>query len=185
MAAWVLDRAADALDLLAPARREEIGLILGLTDEEMAGWRRIASRMRVPSLEDGIIAQFDGYDRLCAFRRIRSAVPTTSGQSFRGIRSPEDRCRIGVISDVRRDGLRQCFRSAGLGSGRRLWRVVHGKDPRARRRAHHEAGGDGRVGGSGGQPGEWDRGHSAIPEVGSSASTAPALRIDGPSRARR
>ncbi|MSU90612.1 histidine phosphatase family protein, partial [Rhodobacteraceae bacterium 2CG4] len=25
----------------------------------------------------------------CAFRRIRSAVPTTSGQSFRGIRSPE------------------------------------------------------------------------------------------------
>ncbi|WP_241565335.1 ParB/RepB/Spo0J family partition protein [Paenirhodobacter populi] len=29
----------------------------------------------------------------CAFRRIRSAVPTTSGQSFRGIRSAEDRCR--------------------------------------------------------------------------------------------
>lgn len=34
---------------------------------------------------------------VCAFRRIRSAVPTTSGQSFRGIRSPEDRCRIGMI----------------------------------------------------------------------------------------
>jgi antirestriction protein ArdC len=33
----------------------------------------------------------------CAFRRIRSAVPTTSGQSFRGIRSPEDRCGIGMI----------------------------------------------------------------------------------------
>lgn len=32
----------------------------------------------------------------CAFRRIRSAVPTTSGQSFRGIRSAEDRCRVGM-----------------------------------------------------------------------------------------
>ncbi len=32
----------------------------------------------------------------CAFRRIRSAVPTTSGQSFRGIRSAEDRCRLGM-----------------------------------------------------------------------------------------
>jgi len=32
----------------------------------------------------------------CAFRGIRSAVPTTSGQSFRGIRSPENRCRIGM-----------------------------------------------------------------------------------------
>jgi len=32
----------------------------------------------------------------CAFRRIRSAIPTTSGQSFRSIRSPEDRCRAGM-----------------------------------------------------------------------------------------
>ena len=31
MAAWVLGRAADALDALAPARREEIRLVLGLT----------------------------------------------------------------------------------------------------------------------------------------------------------
>jgi hypothetical protein len=33
---------------------------------------------------------------VCTFRRIRSAVPTASGQSFRSIRSPEDRCRVGI-----------------------------------------------------------------------------------------
>ena len=32
----------------------------------------------------------------CAFRSIRSAVPTTFGQSFRGNRSAEDRCRVGM-----------------------------------------------------------------------------------------
>jgi len=64
MAAWVLGRAADALEALAPARRAELRLVLGLADEELAGWRRIATRMRVPFLEDGIIAQFQDYDRL-------------------------------------------------------------------------------------------------------------------------
>ena len=64
MAAWVLGRAADALELLAPARRAEIRLVLGLTDEELSGWHRIATRMRVPFLDNGIIAQFQDYDRL-------------------------------------------------------------------------------------------------------------------------
>ncbi len=35
-----------------------------------------------------------------------------------------------------------------------------------------------------GNPG-WDRGHSALPGVGSPAYTAPALRSDGPSKSRR
>jgi trehalose/maltose hydrolase-like predicted phosphorylase len=64
MAAWVLCRAADALDLLAPARRDEIRLVLGLADDELGKWKRIASRLRVPFLQDGIIAQFQDYDRL-------------------------------------------------------------------------------------------------------------------------
>ena len=49
------------------------------------------------------IAQFERdllgrvqFESFCAFRRIRSAIPTTSGQSFRSIRSPEDRCRVGM-----------------------------------------------------------------------------------------
>ncbi len=64
LAAWVLVRAAEAFDDLAPARRDEIGLLLDLTDAERDGWQRIAARMRVPFLENGIIAQFDDYDRL-------------------------------------------------------------------------------------------------------------------------
>ncbi len=64
MAAWVLRRAADALEALAPSRREELRLLLGLTDEELSGWRQVAGLMRVPFLEDGIIAQFQDYDRL-------------------------------------------------------------------------------------------------------------------------
>jgi hypothetical protein len=43
----------------------------------------------------------------CAFRRIRPVVPTTSGQPFRGIRPPEDRCREGIFVDVRLFGPRQ------------------------------------------------------------------------------
>lgn len=39
----------------------------------------------------------DRLSHACAFRRIRSAVPTTSGQSFRGIRSAEDLCRVGMV----------------------------------------------------------------------------------------
>jgi trehalose/maltose hydrolase-like predicted phosphorylase len=64
MAAWVLHRAADALDSLTPTRRAEIYRMLGLTDDELAGWHRIATRMRVPFLEGGVIAQFQDYDRL-------------------------------------------------------------------------------------------------------------------------
>ena len=46
----------------------------------------------------------------CAFRRIRPVVPTTSVQPFRGIRPPEDRCRMGMVFDVRLFGPRQRFR---------------------------------------------------------------------------
>ena len=64
MAAWVLRRAADALGALAPARKAELCLVLGVTDEELSGWDRVAGLMRVPFLEEGIIAQFQDYDRL-------------------------------------------------------------------------------------------------------------------------
>ena len=71
----------------------------------------------------GVVDKYSAFCRRCAFRRIRSAFPTTSGQSFRGIRSPEDHCRVGMVLDVRLGGLRQLFRwgrsSAAL-NGRRV-----------------------------------------------------------------
>ena len=57
-----------------------------------------------------ILEWFEPATQICAFRRIRSVIPTTSGQSFRSIRSPEDRCRIGMVFDVRLFGPRQLFR---------------------------------------------------------------------------
>ena len=64
MAAWVLLRAAETLDSLGGERRHELEVLLGLQVEEIAHWQNVSRRMRVDFLDDGIIAQFEGYDRL-------------------------------------------------------------------------------------------------------------------------
>lgn len=67
MAAWVLSRARDVIDLLPGIRRDQLCERLGLSPGEIDGWYKIASRLRVPMNEDGIIGQFDGYDDLEEF----------------------------------------------------------------------------------------------------------------------
>ncbi|MDN2565552.1 beta-phosphoglucomutase family hydrolase [Aquibium sp. A9E412] len=64
MAAWVLRQAAGVLDHVGAERRAELMALLALDEAEMAGWLEIGRRMRVVMREDGLIAQFDGYDRL-------------------------------------------------------------------------------------------------------------------------
>ncbi len=64
MAAWVLWRALDVLDLLADDRRAELTERLALTDDEIARWDTISRRLHVGFFDDWIIAQFDGYERL-------------------------------------------------------------------------------------------------------------------------
>jgi trehalose/maltose hydrolase-like predicted phosphorylase len=64
MAAWSLRRAAEALDLLGVERRREFEGLLGLQVEEVAHWQDVSRRMRVDFLHGGIIAQFEGYERL-------------------------------------------------------------------------------------------------------------------------
>ncbi|SDY81757.1 glycoside hydrolase family 65 protein [Citreimonas salinaria] len=64
LAAWVLRRAAEALDHVEPVRRKELESLLSVTPEEIAAWREIASKLALSFMEGGIIAQFDGYDRL-------------------------------------------------------------------------------------------------------------------------
>jgi trehalose/maltose hydrolase-like predicted phosphorylase len=64
MAAWLLRRAAEALDLLGNERRRELEVLLGLQAEEIAHWQNVSRRMRVDFVDGGIIAQFEGYDRL-------------------------------------------------------------------------------------------------------------------------
>ena len=64
MAAWVLCRAQEVLDLLSDVRRAELTTRLGLSAEEIERWGDISHRMYVPFHDDGIICQFEGYEQL-------------------------------------------------------------------------------------------------------------------------
>ncbi|GLW74129.1 family 65 glycosyl hydrolase [Kitasatospora phosalacinea] len=73
LASWVLARAADALDLLPARRRAELAERLALDAAEPDRWQEIGRHLHVP-FHDGVISQFDGYERLAeldwdAYRR--------------------------------------------------------------------------------------------------------------------
>jgi len=67
MTVWVLQRALDVLRLLSERRRTELTEELGLLSEEPRRWEDISRRMYVPMHDDGIISQFQGYERLAEF----------------------------------------------------------------------------------------------------------------------
>ena len=67
MAAWTICRAKQALDSLRPQRRREIGERLALSREELESWDDVSRKLKVPFLEGGVIAQFDGYEDLEEF----------------------------------------------------------------------------------------------------------------------
>jgi alpha,alpha-trehalase len=67
MAIWVLDRAREVIDLLPEDVRREICSKLELSAEELRLWEDIGNKMRVVFHDDGIISQFEGYDRLEEF----------------------------------------------------------------------------------------------------------------------
>ncbi len=64
MAVWVLCRALEVLDLISDMRRSELTTRLDVSSEEIARWADISRRMFVPFHEDGIISQFEGYEKL-------------------------------------------------------------------------------------------------------------------------
>jgi alpha,alpha-trehalase len=64
MAAWVLCRALETLELLPGLRRIELEERLGLHPEELDRWRAVSRKLRVCFHDGDIISQFDGYDRL-------------------------------------------------------------------------------------------------------------------------
>ncbi|MEU6237980.1 glycosyl hydrolase family 65 protein [Kitasatospora sp. NPDC047058] len=63
LASWVLARARDTLRLLPGYRRDELLERLALDDNELARWREVGRRLHVP-FHDGVLSQFDGYERL-------------------------------------------------------------------------------------------------------------------------
>jgi len=67
MAVWVLMRALEVLDILPILRREELLRSLQISPEETARWDDVSRRMFVPFHDDGIISQFEGYEKLLEF----------------------------------------------------------------------------------------------------------------------
>lgn len=61
MAAWVLLRAIETLDLLDNRRRSELSTDMSITNAEIDNWKQISSKMFIPFTVDGIIEQFEGY----------------------------------------------------------------------------------------------------------------------------
>lgn len=67
MAAWVLWRARQALDLLADHHCGELWDRLQLRPEELDRWDDISRKLNVAFLDDGTLAQFEGYGDLDEF----------------------------------------------------------------------------------------------------------------------
>jgi alpha,alpha-trehalase len=67
MAVWVLCRALEVIALLPADRGRELQETLGFTENECQQWDDISRKMYVPFHADGIISQFEGYERLEEF----------------------------------------------------------------------------------------------------------------------
>ena len=67
MAAWVLCRALDTLELLGDDRCRELREMMKLGDEEISRWEAISRGMRIVFHEDGVLTQFEGYEALEEF----------------------------------------------------------------------------------------------------------------------
>jgi trehalose/maltose hydrolase-like predicted phosphorylase/beta-phosphoglucomutase-like phosphatase (HAD superfamily) len=67
MAVWVLQRALEALEVLPPHYRQELIEELSIRDDELDRWRDISRKMKVVFHADGVLTQFEGYERLREF----------------------------------------------------------------------------------------------------------------------
>ncbi|MGY5850278.1 glycoside hydrolase family 65 protein [Salegentibacter sp. F14] len=67
MAAWVLQKALHILELIEKSRKRELLRVLDIDDAELSLWQDISKRMYVPFIEEQIINQFEGYEKLQEF----------------------------------------------------------------------------------------------------------------------
>jgi alpha,alpha-trehalase len=67
MAVWVLCRALEAIELMPDMHRQILMERLALKSEELERWEDISRKMRIVFHDDGIISQFEGYDKLKEF----------------------------------------------------------------------------------------------------------------------
>ena len=67
LAAWVLQKATEILDLIEKSTRESLLQRLDIESTDLELWNEIATKMYVPFLDDHVISQFEGYDNLREF----------------------------------------------------------------------------------------------------------------------
>lgn len=67
MAVWTLCRTQEALDLLPPSCRSELCDRLDLSQAELNHWDAVSHKMRVVFHDDGVLSQYEGFDRLHSF----------------------------------------------------------------------------------------------------------------------
>lgn len=67
MAAWVLQKALVILDLIEKSRKLELLQELSIDENQLSLWNEASTNMFVPFIEEGIINQFEGYEKLKEF----------------------------------------------------------------------------------------------------------------------
>jgi beta-phosphoglucomutase family hydrolase len=67
MAVWTLRRALELLEVLPADHRKHIRARLNITEAEINLWHDVSTKMFVPVMKNGVIAQFDGYEELEEF----------------------------------------------------------------------------------------------------------------------
>lgn len=67
MVSWLLARTLDALDLIPCDKRQRLCDTLELKDDELRRWDEICRNLVIPFHDDGIISQFEGYEKLKEF----------------------------------------------------------------------------------------------------------------------
>lgn len=67
MVVWVLEHALRLIEGMGTTQRAIIRERLGLNDAELRRWQDITHKMCVPFLPNGLIAQFEGYEKLQEF----------------------------------------------------------------------------------------------------------------------
>jgi trehalose/maltose hydrolase-like predicted phosphorylase len=67
MAVWTLTAALEMLEILPLDHREQLLERLRIDKAELLHWDAVSRLMFVPIMEDGVISQFEGYERLAEF----------------------------------------------------------------------------------------------------------------------
>ncbi|MDN3686687.1 glycoside hydrolase family 65 protein [Cyclobacterium jeungdonense] len=67
MAAWVMQKALHIVEIIEKSRRRELMKELHIQETDLELWQDISTKMYVPFIEEDIIAQFEGYEKLDEF----------------------------------------------------------------------------------------------------------------------